>query len=69
MSQTLTRSAAAPHFVDAAMRLIASPIAEIQRRRGIARTVAQLSAMTDQQLEDIGVARGDIREIAERCSR
>ena len=38
--------------------------AELQRRRNIKDTIKQLSALTNHELNDIGVARGDIWHIA-----
>ena len=37
---------------------------ELQRRRNIKDTIKQLSALTNHELNDIGVARGDIWHIA-----
>jgi len=38
--------------------------AELQRRRNIEDTIKQLSALTNHELNDIGIARGDIWHIA-----
>jgi uncharacterized protein YjiS (DUF1127 family) len=38
--------------------------AELQRRRNIKDTIKQLSALTNYELNDIGIARGDIWHIA-----
>jgi len=38
--------------------------AELQRRRNIKDTIKQLSALTNHELNDIGIARGDIWHIA-----
>ena len=38
--------------------------AELQRRRNIKDTIKQLSALTTHELNDIGIARGDIWYIA-----
>ena len=38
--------------------------AELQRRRNIKHTIKQLSALSNRELNDIGVARGDIWHIA-----
>lgn len=35
-----------------------------QRRRAIARTVSELSAMSDRELADLGIPRCDIRRLA-----
>ena len=37
---------------------------ELQRRRNIKDTIKQLSALTNHELNDIGIARGDIWHIA-----
>jgi uncharacterized protein YjiS (DUF1127 family) len=37
---------------------------ELQRRRNIKHTIKQLSALTNHELNDIGIARGDIWHIA-----
>lgn len=36
----------------------------IARRRQIRRTHSELSALTDRELNDIGISRGDIRRIS-----
>ena len=38
--------------------------AELQRRRRIRQTIAELSKLTNHELNDIGLSRGDIRFIA-----
>ena len=38
--------------------------AELQRRRNIKDTIKQLSALSNHELNDIGIARGDIWHIA-----
>ena len=38
--------------------------AELQRRRNIKDTIKQLSTLTNHELNDIGIARGDIWHIA-----
>ena len=38
--------------------------AELQRRRNIKHTIKQLSALSNRELNDIGLARGDIWHIA-----
>ncbi len=47
-------------------RLITSPTAYLKREFEVARTINELSACTDQQLRDIGVARHEIPAIARR---
>jgi uncharacterized protein YjiS (DUF1127 family) len=37
---------------------------ELQRRRNIKHTIKQLSALSNHELNDIGIARGDIWHIA-----
>ncbi|MFL5336646.1 MAG: DUF1127 domain-containing protein, partial [Geminicoccaceae bacterium] len=32
-------------------------------------TMNELSALTDRELEDIGLSRGDIENVAQRCAR
>jgi uncharacterized protein YjiS (DUF1127 family) len=39
-------------------------IAERQRQKNIRATIQQLSALSNHELKDIGIARGDIRYIA-----
>ena len=38
--------------------------AELQRRRNIKHTIKQLSALSNRELNDIGLARGDIWHVA-----
>lgn len=41
-------------------------LAEQRRYR---RTVAELSTLTDRELDDIGITRGDVEFVARRCAR
>lgn len=41
-------------------------VREMMRRRATRRLAARLAAMTDRQLDDIAVARGDIAAVAAR---
>lgn len=45
-----------------------SALAYLAHRRRVAQTVRELEAMTDRQLQDIGVIRGDIQLIAEKSA-
>jgi uncharacterized protein YjiS (DUF1127 family) len=38
-------------------------------QRRYRRTMNELSALTDRELEDIGLSRGDIESVAQRCAR
>ena len=38
-------------------------------QRRYRQTMNELSALTDRELEDIGISRGDIEGVAERCAR
>ncbi|MCI4663686.1 MAG: DUF1127 domain-containing protein [Neomegalonema sp.] len=48
-------------------RLIASARSYLLRRRRVNETIAELDAMTDRDLADIGISRGDIRRVAEEA--
>lgn len=49
-------------------RIVATIAEERARRRIFRRTYAELNALTDRELADIGVARGDIGEIADEAA-
>ena len=38
-------------------------------QRRYRQTINELSALTDRELEDIGLSRGDIENVAQRCAR
>ena len=37
---------------------------ELDQRRRVRETMSELSALTDRELDDLGLARGDIRDVA-----
>ena len=41
----------------------------IGEQRRYRQTMNELSALTDRELDDIGMSRGDIEAVAERCAR
>lgn len=48
--------------------LFARVMAWIDERRRYRRTLAELSQLTDRELEDIGISRADIGTIARECA-
>lgn len=65
MSDTLRAQpiAHAP-VLETAVPTISSPIAALRRAIDVARTAAALNALSDRQLDDIGVERSEIRNVA-----
>jgi uncharacterized protein YjiS (DUF1127 family) len=41
----------------------------VGERRRYRQTMNELSALTDRELDDIGMTRGDIESVAQRCAR
>ena len=41
----------------------------VGEQRRYRQTMNELSALTDRELDDIGMSRGDIEAVAERCAR
>ena len=61
---TAPAASARPAFFDAARAVFEAPTLFIKRRFIAARTRNELSQLSDQQLDDIGVVRADIDRIS-----
>ena len=55
-------------LMDRFFGLVESAASYFQQRRIYARTVAELNALTDRELSDLGIARISIREIAHEAA-
>lgn len=44
-----------------------SVVKQIQRERMVYKTIEELNKLTDKELNDIGIGRGDIRRVAMEC--
>jgi uncharacterized protein YjiS (DUF1127 family) len=68
MAYVNTTRVAGKGLVDRALALKDALIAAAQQRRVYARTVAELNALSDRELADLGIVRDMIAEIAHQAA-
>ncbi|WP_168797835.1 DUF1127 domain-containing protein [Aliishimia ponticola] len=69
MAYTHTNQAHGFHFGSAVMRLFGEAKKAYARQAAYSRTYRELSEMSDHELDDIGLTRGMIHDIAFQASR
>jgi len=68
MAYVSTNRIAGKSLMDRVAGLVDSAATYIQQRRVYAQTVAELNALTDRELADLGIARAAISEIAHEAA-
>lgn len=68
MAYVSTNRIAGKSLMDRVAGLMVSVASSLQQRRVYAQTVAELNALTDRELADLGIARASIVEIAHEAA-